>query len=79
VTPAEHADQRNRVAASLYVDDARMTHHTVYPVRGRETGLPVAHAPVHVRYPRLVMVAARVYAYSRTGRVSRPRVFGRWS
>lgn len=37
LTPQEHELQRQRVAGSLAVDDARETNRTVYPARRSET------------------------------------------
>lgn len=37
MTREEHVAQRQRVAGSLAVDDARETHRTVYPARRAET------------------------------------------
>ena len=38
MTPAEHAQQRAAVQASLLVDSARLTLHDVYPARRVQNG-----------------------------------------
>lgn len=63
-------DQRTAaVRASLLVDDARETHHAIYPVRGRETGRSTVQTRRSETVPGAALAAAvaRVYAAKREG------------